>query len=198
MEGDCALEQVGRNPGQLAAVRGEDRATGCRGAPSRHRLANAETIERPHRIREESDSGANRVNARRPLQHDGLIARPAQGDRSTQSSDPSPDDDHAHRVIIRRRDRERKLVDALAGAGREHPHTGELEHLPVGPVPGRNARRSRPSRTCGRYALVRAIEEGLTLKAAAIAFSVSPATAHRWWHRWLEAGEEARATLSCL
>ena len=29
-------------------------------------------------------------------------------------------------------------------------------------------------------------------------FSVSPATAHRWWHRWLEASEEARRTLSCL
>jgi transposase InsO family protein len=39
----------------------------------------------------------------------------------------------------------------------------------------------------GRFALVRAIEGGL-----------SPATAHRWWHRWLEAGEEARRTLSCL
>src|SRR5436190_23966166 len=50
----------------------------------------------------------------------------------------------------------------------------------------------------GRYALVCAIEDGLTLKAAAAAFSVSPATAHRWWHRWSEAGEEARATLSCL
>jgi transposase InsO family protein len=50
----------------------------------------------------------------------------------------------------------------------------------------------------GRYALVSAIAGGMTLKAAAAAFSVSPATAHRWWHRWLEAGEEARATLSCL
>src|SRR5207237_10483912 len=50
----------------------------------------------------------------------------------------------------------------------------------------------------GRFALVKAIEEGLSLKAAAAAFSVSPATAHRWWHRWLEAGEEARRTLSCL
>jgi transposase InsO family protein len=38
----------------------------------------------------------------------------------------------------------------------------------------------------GRLALVRAIEDGLSLKAAAAAFSVSPATAHRWWHRWLE------------
>jgi transposase InsO family protein len=50
----------------------------------------------------------------------------------------------------------------------------------------------------GRYALVSAIAGGMTLKAAAAAFSVSPATAHRWWHRWLEAGEEARASLSCL
>jgi transposase InsO family protein len=50
----------------------------------------------------------------------------------------------------------------------------------------------------GRLALVRAIEAGLSLKAAAAAFNVSPATAHRWWHRWLEAGEEARRTLSCL
>jgi transposase InsO family protein len=50
----------------------------------------------------------------------------------------------------------------------------------------------------GRLALVRAVEGGLSLKAAAAAFSVSPATAHRWWHRWLEAGEEARGTLSFL
>ena len=50
----------------------------------------------------------------------------------------------------------------------------------------------------GRLALVKAFEEGMSLKAAAAAFSVSPATAHRWWHRWLDAGEEARRTLSCL
>ncbi len=36
------------------------------------------------------------------------------------------------------------------------------------------------------------------MRSAAAAFSVSPATAHRWWHRWCEAGEEARRTLSCL
>jgi transposase InsO family protein len=36
----------------------------------------------------------------------------------------------------------------------------------------------------GRLALVEAIEDGMTLKAAAAAFSVAPATAHRWWHRW--------------
>ena len=50
----------------------------------------------------------------------------------------------------------------------------------------------------GRLVLVRAVEDGLSLKAAAAAFNVSPATAHRWWHRWLGAGGEARRSLSCL
>jgi transposase InsO family protein len=50
----------------------------------------------------------------------------------------------------------------------------------------------------GRLALVRAIEQGMTLKRAAACFSVSPATAHRWWHRWLEATADARQSLSCL
>jgi transposase len=50
----------------------------------------------------------------------------------------------------------------------------------------------------GRLALVQAIEAGMSMKAAAAAFSVSPATAHRWSHRWREAGAEARQTLSCL
>src|SRR5437899_49526 len=45
----------------------------------------------------------------------------------------------------------------------------------------------------GRLALVRAVEEGLSLKAAAAAFSVSPATALRWWHRWLAGGCELSA-----
>ena len=50
-----------------------------------------------------------------------------------------------------------------------------------------------------REALVQhVVERALTLKAAAAAFSVSPATAHRWWHRWHEASTEARATLACL
>src|SRR5256714_9890360 len=44
----------------------------------------------------------------------------------------------------------------------------------------------------GRLALVREIEAGMTQKAAAAAFCVAPATAHRWWHRWLDAGENAR------
>ena len=43
-------------------------------------------------------------------------------------------------------------------------------------------------RMAGRLALVRAVEEGSSLKAAAAAFKVSPATAHRWWHRWLDGG----------
>jgi transposase InsO family protein len=47
----------------------------------------------------------------------------------------------------------------------------------------------------GRLALVRAIEEGLSLKAAAAAFSVSPATAHRWWHRWLDGERRLEALL---
>jgi len=41
----------------------------------------------------------------------------------------------------------------------------------------------------GRLALVQAIESGMTQKAAAAAFCVAPATAHRWWHRWLAAEE---------
>src|SRR3954467_14795447 len=47
----------------------------------------------------------------------------------------------------------------------------------------------------GRVALVRAIEQGLSLKVAAAAFSVSPATAHRWWHRWLDGGRQPGALL---
>ena len=40
----------------------------------------------------------------------------------------------------------------------------------------------------GRLALVRAVEDGLSLKQAAVAFNVSPATVHRWWHRWVDGG----------
>jgi transposase InsO family protein len=50
----------------------------------------------------------------------------------------------------------------------------------------------------GRLALVQAIEAGMSIKAAAAAFSVSPATAHRWWHRWRAAGEQGRVSLACL
>src|SRR5580765_3292955 len=47
----------------------------------------------------------------------------------------------------------------------------------------------------GRVALVGAIDQGMTLKQAAAAFSVSPATAHRWWHRWIDGGRQASALL---
>jgi transposase InsO family protein len=39
----------------------------------------------------------------------------------------------------------------------------------------------------GRLALTEAIASGMTQRAAAAAFCVSPATAHRWWHRRLGA-----------
>jgi transposase InsO family protein len=45
----------------------------------------------------------------------------------------------------------------------------------------------------GRRELVLAIEAGLSLRAAAAAFNVSPATVHRWWHRWLEGGRTGSA-----
>jgi transposase len=46
----------------------------------------------------------------------------------------------------------------------------------------------------GRRELVLAIESGMTLKQAAACFSVSPATAHRWWHRWCD-GDRATMAL---
>jgi transposase InsO family protein len=50
----------------------------------------------------------------------------------------------------------------------------------------------------GRLALVQAIESGMTLRAAAAALNVAPATAHRWWHRWRGASEEDRRRGSWL
>src|SRR3954467_11464951 len=50
----------------------------------------------------------------------------------------------------------------------------------------------------GRLELVRLIERGATLRAAAAALSVAPATAHRWWHRWRAATDADRASLECL
>src|SRR3954468_9706514 len=50
----------------------------------------------------------------------------------------------------------------------------------------------------GRLELVRLIENGSTLRAAAAALSVAPATAHRWWHRWSAASERERMSRSCL
>ena len=39
----------------------------------------------------------------------------------------------------------------------------------------------------GRLALTDAIASGMTYRTAGAAFCVSPATAHRWWHRRLAA-----------
>ena len=50
----------------------------------------------------------------------------------------------------------------------------------------------------GRLELVLLVEQGLTLRAAAAALSVAPATAHRWWHRWAQATEAEQASRSCL
>jgi len=43
----------------------------------------------------------------------------------------------------------------------------------------------------GRRGLVSAIESGASMRSAAASFGVSPATAHRWWHRFLESGSLA-------
>ncbi len=50
----------------------------------------------------------------------------------------------------------------------------------------------------GRLELVLLVESGQSLRAAAAALSVAPATAHRWWHRWREASAEERASRVCL
>jgi transposase InsO family protein len=50
----------------------------------------------------------------------------------------------------------------------------------------------------GRLALVLAIERGMTQKAAAAAFCVAPATAHRWWRRYSSASGEERLSGSWL
>jgi transposase InsO family protein len=50
----------------------------------------------------------------------------------------------------------------------------------------------------GRLELVRLVEQGASLRAAAVALGVAPATAHRWWHRWRAASEGERASRACL
>jgi transposase InsO family protein len=50
----------------------------------------------------------------------------------------------------------------------------------------------------GRRQLVLAIAAGCSIRAAAAAFNVSPATAHRWWSRWRQASEQERLSLVCL
>src|SRR3954453_1813989 len=46
----------------------------------------------------------------------------------------------------------------------------------------------------GRLALTEAIAGGMSQKAAAAAFCVAPATAHRWWHRRADASEQELAS----
>ena len=51
----------------------------------------------------------------------------------------------------------------------------------------------------GRRELVELISAGArSFRAAAAALGVAPATAHRWWGRWQQAGETERASLACL
>jgi len=50
----------------------------------------------------------------------------------------------------------------------------------------------------GRRELVLQIASGSSIREAAAAFNVSPATAHRWWRRWWEASERERSSLACL
>jgi hypothetical protein len=48
----------------------------------------------------------------------------------------------------------------------------------------------------GRLALCEAIEGGMTFRQAAAAMSASPATAHRWWHRYARALPAERQSLA--
>jgi transposase InsO family protein len=50
----------------------------------------------------------------------------------------------------------------------------------------------------GRLELVELVEQGYSLRAAAAALSVAPATAHRWWHRWRAASDAERRSRACL
>jgi transposase InsO family protein len=50
----------------------------------------------------------------------------------------------------------------------------------------------------GRRRLVGLVEQGHSLRAATAALSVAPATAHRWWHRWAQAGAAERQSGACL
>ena len=48
----------------------------------------------------------------------------------------------------------------------------------------------------GRLALCQAIEQGCTFRQAASSLGVSPATAHRWWHRYRVASAQKRHSLA--
>jgi hypothetical protein len=80
----------------LATLLSEDGATRGGGATSRYRLTGIEAIQRPHCICEEGDPCADRVDPGRLLEHDDVVAHPAQPDRDTESRDTATDDDHAH------------------------------------------------------------------------------------------------------
>lgn len=49
-----------------------------------------------------------------------------------------------------------------------------------------------------KHELVVLIESGESFRAAAAALKVSPATVHRWWHRWQSATAAQRASGECL
>jgi transposase len=49
----------------------------------------------------------------------------------------------------------------------------------------------------GRLALCEAVGAGLTFRQAAALLNVSPATAHRWWHRYCDASTQKRHSLVC-
>ncbi len=46
----------------------------------------------------------------------------------------------------------------------------------------------------GRLRLAKTVEGGVSLRAAAAALNVAPATAHRWWHRYRAASEAERSS----
>lgn len=48
----------------------------------------------------------------------------------------------------------------------------------------------------GRSALCQAIEGGMTFRQAAACLNVSPATAHRWWHRYRDASAHKQHSLA--
>jgi transposase InsO family protein len=48
----------------------------------------------------------------------------------------------------------------------------------------------------GRLALCEAIESGMTFRQAAACLNVSPATAHRWWHRYSDASAHKQHSLA--
>ena len=50
----------------------------------------------------------------------------------------------------------------------------------------------------GRFALVKTVEAGCSVREAARRQGVSPATACCWWRRWRQASEQERRTLACL